>query len=67
VNRDLEIRQLLRAYRGGLMSEAAFEEEVALIEQNGSELGQSREPAFQASGHFVSSPSTQFGCGPNIC
>jgi len=32
MNRDFEIRQLLRAYRSGLMSEAAFEEEMARLE-----------------------------------
>lgn len=54
MNRDFEIRQLLRAYRGGLMSEAAFEEEMALIEQNGAP-GQSREPGFQALGQMYRS------------
>jgi hypothetical protein len=32
MNRDFEIRQLLRAFRSGIMSEAAFEEEMARLE-----------------------------------
>ena len=32
MNRDFEVRQLLRAYRSGVMSEAAFEEEMLRLE-----------------------------------
>jgi hypothetical protein len=32
MNRDVEIRQLLRAYRSGILSEAAFEEEMTRLE-----------------------------------
>jgi hypothetical protein len=32
MNRDFEIRQLLRAYRSGLKSEAAFDEEMVRLE-----------------------------------
>jgi hypothetical protein len=32
MNRNFEIRQLLRAFRSGIMSEAAFEEEMARLE-----------------------------------
>jgi hypothetical protein len=49
VNRDFEIRQLLRAYRSGLLSEAAFEEEMARLEQGTDEQGQPQ-PAFEAFG-----------------
>lgn len=40
MNRDFEIRQLLRAYRSGVMSEAAFEEEMARLERETVEPGQ---------------------------
>jgi hypothetical protein len=33
MNRDFEIKQLLRAYRSGLTSEAAFDEEMTRLEQ----------------------------------
>jgi hypothetical protein len=49
VNRDFEIRQLLRAYRGGLMSEAAFEEEMGRLEQEGGEEPRPQ-PGFEALG-----------------
>ena len=32
MNRDFEFKQLLRAYRGGIISEAAFESEMAKLE-----------------------------------
>jgi hypothetical protein len=35
MNRDFEVRQLLRAYRSGLLSEAAFEEEMNRLEGGG--------------------------------
>jgi hypothetical protein len=34
MNRDFEFRQLLRAYRAGIITEKAFEAEIAKIEQN---------------------------------
>jgi hypothetical protein len=34
MNRDFEFKQLLRAYRSGIISESAFEEEMAKIEGN---------------------------------
>jgi hypothetical protein len=40
MNRDFEIKQLLRAYRRGLMSEAAFDEEMTRLE-HGVALGSS--------------------------
>jgi hypothetical protein len=50
MNRDFEIRQLLRAYRSGVMSEAAFEEEMARLEQETAEPGQPAGPGFEAFG-----------------
>jgi hypothetical protein len=34
MNRDFEFKQLLRAYRGGIISEEAFEQEMAKIESS---------------------------------
>ncbi|MGA2410741.1 MAG: hypothetical protein ABSG46_10185, partial [Candidatus Binataceae bacterium] len=36
MNRDFEFSQLLRAYRRGIISEAAFEREMAELERDGS-------------------------------
>ncbi len=55
MNRDFEIRQLLRAYRGGLMSEAAFEEEMTRLEQENGEPEQTRPPGFEAFGQVYRS------------
>ena len=41
MNRDFEFRQLLRAYRAGIISEKTFEAEMAEIEHNGSANGAS--------------------------
>ncbi len=41
MNRDFEFRQLLRAYRAGIISEKTFEAEMAEIESNGSANGSS--------------------------
>jgi len=49
MNRDFEIRQLLRAYRSGLLSEAAFEEEMTRLEQGHGEQTQAQ-PGFEAFG-----------------
>ena len=35
MNREFEFKQLLRAYRGGIISEAAFEQEMARLETGG--------------------------------
>jgi hypothetical protein len=35
VNREFEFKQLLRAYRGGIIGEAAFEQEMARLETGG--------------------------------
>ena len=39
MNRDFEIRQLLRAYRSGILSEAAFEKELRDLERGASGEG----------------------------
>jgi hypothetical protein len=54
LNRDFEIRQLLRAYRSGLMSEAAFEEEMTRLEQGEGEQTQAQ-PGFEAFGRVYRS------------
>jgi hypothetical protein len=42
INRDIEFRQLLRAYRAGIINEAAFECEMAAkANENGNGHGQS--------------------------
>ena len=41
MNRDFEFRQLLRAYRAGIISEKTFEAEMAEIEHNGGANGTS--------------------------
>jgi hypothetical protein len=40
MNRDFEIKRLLRAYRSGLMSEAAFDEDMARLEHEAGGTGQ---------------------------
>ncbi len=52
MNRDFEVRQLLRAYRSGVMSEAAFEEEILRLEReaSGAEPGVAPSPGFEAFG-----------------
>lgn len=54
MNRDFVIKQLLRAYRSGLMSEAAFEEELTRLE-HGTEPGEPTGPRFEAFGRVYSS------------
>ena len=53
MNRDFEIKQLLRAYRSGLMSEAAFDEEMTRLEHEGAGAGES--PGFEALGQHYRS------------
>jgi hypothetical protein len=50
MNRDFEVRQLLRAYRSGLMSEAAFEEEMARLEAESAGVEDSESRGFEAFG-----------------
>jgi hypothetical protein len=53
MNRDFEIKQLLRAYRGGLMSEAAFNDEMTRLEHEA--VGASQNTGFEALGqHYPS-------------
>ncbi len=54
MNRDFVIKQLLRAYRSGLMSETAFEEELTRLE-HGLEPGEPTGPRFEAFGRVYSS------------
>jgi hypothetical protein len=53
MNRDFEIKQLLRAYRSGLMSEAAFNEEMTRLEHEPG--GADQNPGFEAFGHHYRS------------
>jgi hypothetical protein len=39
MNKDFEFRQLLRAYRNGIISEATFEQEVSILENGGAANG----------------------------
>jgi hypothetical protein len=57
MNRDFEVRQLLRAYRSGLMSEAAFEDEMAQLEHEAAspEAAQGPSPGFEAFGQIFRS------------
>jgi hypothetical protein len=50
MNRDFEVRQLLRAYRSGIMSEAAFEEEMVRLERESAGVEGNEEPGFEALG-----------------
>jgi len=52
MSRDFEVRQLLRAYRSGLMSEAAFEEEMLRLEHEvaGGQAAGEPPPGFEAMG-----------------
>ena len=38
MNRDFEFRQLLRAYRSGVITEETFEQEMAKLETGGAEM-----------------------------
>jgi hypothetical protein len=50
MNRDFEIKQLLRAFRSGLLSQAAFDEEMTRFEHESGEPGQAATPGFEACG-----------------
>src|SRR5262245_61227525 len=54
MNRDFEFRQLLRAYRNGIISEAAFEQEMTSLE-NGSGEGASNGGGYCAMGKMYPS------------
>jgi hypothetical protein len=53
MNRDFEIKQLLRAYRSGIMSEEAFNEEMTRLEQEG--VGADQNVGFEALGQHYRS------------
>jgi hypothetical protein len=58
MNRDFEIRQLLRAFRSGIMSESAFEEEMTRLEHESGEAGEPGKiasPVFEACGRTYTS------------
>jgi hypothetical protein len=55
MNRDFEIRQLLRALRSGIMSEAAFEEEMSRLELESTGHGHGMPASFEAGGRSYSS------------
>jgi len=55
MNRDFEIKQLLRAFRSGIMSEAAFEEELSRFEHEAGEQGPAPSPGFEACGRTYGS------------
>jgi hypothetical protein len=50
MNRDFEIRQLLRAYRSGIMSEAAFEEAMTELEHESGEQQPAEPRGFEVGG-----------------
>ncbi len=50
MNRDFEVRQLLRAFRNGILSEAAFEDEMTRLEHESAEPGQTPIPVFEVGG-----------------
>ena len=53
MNRDFEIKQLLRAYRSGMMSEAAFDEEMTRLEHE--TAGTDQGSGFEAFGQHYRS------------
>ena len=55
MSHDFEVRQLLRAYRAGLLTEAAFEEEMNRLERNVDGVGESEAPGVEAFGQVFRS------------
>jgi hypothetical protein len=55
MNRDFEIRQLLRAFRSGMLSEAAFEEEMTRLEHEAGGQGQAENTGFEIGGRLYRS------------
>jgi hypothetical protein len=56
MNREFEFKQLLRAYRGGIISEAAFEHEMAMLEDGSAEHANGTDGgAFRAFGRSYKS------------
>src|ERR1700680_19469 len=50
MSRDFEFKQLLRAYRNGIISEAAFEEQMAQLEHGAAPSNGNKAGGFQAFG-----------------
>jgi hypothetical protein len=50
MNRDFEFKQLLRAYRAGIITEATFEAELAEIERGAGSNGNGAHASFEAMG-----------------
>jgi hypothetical protein len=77
MNRDFEIKQLLRAYRSGMMSEGAFDEEMTRLEHEAA--GADQNAGFEAFGqHYRSERDALLsffgraardpdGCGGRVC
>ncbi len=55
MSRDFEFRQLLRAYRSGIITQAAFEEEMAQLERGSTAPAANGGPGFQAFGRTYKS------------
>jgi len=56
MNREFEFKQLLRAYRGGIIGEAAFEQEMARLETGGAaESNGANSAGFRAFGRTYKS------------
>ncbi len=55
MNRDFEVRQLLRAYRSGMLSEAAFEEEMTRLERESAGVLEGEDRGFEALGRVYRS------------
>src|SRR5271154_5257937 len=55
MNTDFEFKQLLRAYRGGIITETTFEAEMAKLEHNGASNGNGNGAGFSAFGRVYKS------------
>ncbi|HTR60665.1 MAG TPA: hypothetical protein VMH37_03115 [Candidatus Binataceae bacterium] len=55
MSRDFEVRQLLRAYRSGLLTESAFEEEMNRLEHDATGAEGGEAPRFEALGQVFRS------------
>jgi hypothetical protein len=55
MSRDFEFKQLLRAYRSGIITQAAFDEEMAQLERGGAAPGANGGPGFHAFGRTYKS------------
>ena len=55
MNRDFEFKQLLRAYRSGIISESAFEHEMSALENGHAMNGNGNGAGFHAFGRSYKS------------